>query len=158
GFARERAAGRAVKTARHGARRTSSAVEGTPFRRGAAILTLMSEHTHKTRAAAPAVSAPSNGADSASAPRRVTFLLWVLATATLCGSLLSPNLWVSSRAYPLAPVWDGLPTIPHPWDWLWFGALLVLLAASAGLPRPSSAILSFVAAAGLLSLWDQTRW
>lgn len=97
-------------------------------------------------------------ADDADASRRVYFLLWVLAAATLCGLLLSPNLWLSSRTYPLTPVWDRLPTIPHPWDWLWFGVLLALLGASVAAPRPSLPILAFLVLAGLLSLWDQTRW
>jgi hypothetical protein len=85
-------------------------------------------------------------------------LRYTLAAAMFCGLLLSPRLWLSSRSYPLAPVWDGLPTVPAPWDWLVLGVLVVALAAIVVAPRPRLAMLVFVVLAGAWSLWDQTRW
>src|SRR5437867_4477926 len=89
---------------------------------------------------------------------RLLLLHWVLAAAMLCGFLMSTNLWLSSRTYPLAPVWEGLPAIPYPGDWLWFGLLLVLVVAPLAMPRPAPFIFLFVVLAGLLAVWDQTRW
>ena len=74
------------------------------------------------------------------------------------GMLLSPKLWISTRFYPMVPVFPWLPRIPMPVDYLCFGALLALLAAIAFAAKPRVYILSFVAFAGVYSLFDQTRW
>src|SRR5258708_3866490 len=81
----------------------------------------------------------------------------VLACGLLSGLLLSPKLWLSDRVYPLSPVSALLPNIPAPLDQLWFGTLLVLLAAIAFTPRSRWLIVLFVCLAGHLSLWDQSR-
>lgn len=107
--------------------------------------------TAESQSSAP-VSTPVNGG------RRLAWLTRVLALALLCGLLLSPKLWLSTRSYPLTPVTDALPPIPAPLDALWFYALLLLLVAITVLPKPRLAMLVFVGLAGLLSLWDQSRW
>src|SRR5439155_8092147 len=89
---------------------------------------------------------------------RWQFVKCTLAVAMLCGLMLSPRLWLSARSYPLVPVWDGLPTVPAPWDWLVLGVLLAALGAIVVAPRPRLAMLVFVILAGVWSLWDQTRW
>jgi hypothetical protein len=89
---------------------------------------------------------------------RWQFLKCTLAAAMLCGLMLSPRLWLSARSYPLVPVWDGLPTVPAPWDWLVLGVLVAALGAVVVAPRPRLAMLVFVILAGVWSLWDQTRW
>ena len=81
-----------------------------------------------------------------------------LAAAMLCGLMLSPGLWLTVRSYPLVPVWDGLPRVPPPWDWLILGVLLAALGAVIAGRKPRLAMLVFVILAGLWSLWDQTRW
>ncbi|MBY0525345.1 MAG: hypothetical protein K2R98_18200 [Gemmataceae bacterium] len=92
------------------------------------------------------------------ADERVFWLKAVWAAAFLAGMLLSPQLWVSSRTYPLCPVTDALPEIPYPLDYAWYGAVLLLLAAILLIPRPRRLLLAFVGLAGLLSVWDQSRW
>ncbi|MBI3410733.1 MAG: hypothetical protein HY040_20540 [Planctomycetes bacterium] len=89
---------------------------------------------------------------------RVFWLKAVLACGLLSGFLLSPKLWLSSRIYPLSPITSVLPDVPTPLDWLWFGALLALLVGIAVTPQSRWLILVFVCLAGLLSLWDQSRW
>jgi hypothetical protein len=89
---------------------------------------------------------------------RWQILKYTLVAAMVSGLALSPRLWPSARTYPLVPVWDGLPTVPAPWDWLALAALLATLGAVAAAPRPRLAMLVFVLLAGLWSLWDQTRW
>ncbi|MEX1095631.1 MAG: MauE/DoxX family redox-associated membrane protein [Planctomycetales bacterium] len=89
---------------------------------------------------------------------RVFWLKVVIAGAMASGMLLSPKLWLSDRSYPLTPVSDLLPGIPSPGDRVWFGTLLALLVGVALLPRPRTLIVLFVLLAGLLSLWDQSRW
>lgn len=76
----------------------------------------------------------------------------------LAGILLSQKLWVSSRFYPLVPVFHALPRIPYPLDYICFGALLVCLFAAAFAQKPRIAIFVSVALLAALALWDQTRW
>lgn len=90
--------------------------------------------------------------------RRTAVLKVTLALAMICGLCLSWRLWISSRAFPLTPVSDLLPAIPPPVDKIWLFSLLGLLLAIAIVTRPQRLILIFLALAGLLCLWDQTRW
>jgi hypothetical protein len=89
---------------------------------------------------------------------RWNLVKYTLCAAMLCGFMLSPKLWLTARTYPHMPVWDGLPGLPTPWDWLLFGLLLVALGTIVGGNRPRLVLLVFVTLAGLWSLWDQTRW
>ena len=71
---------------------------------------------------------------------------------------LSPKVWVSTRFYPLVPVFHWLPRIPFPLDYVCFGILLALLAGAALAARPRVYILTFAALFAIYSLFDQTRW
>ncbi|MFZ0311609.1 MAG: MauE/DoxX family redox-associated membrane protein [Candidatus Korobacteraceae bacterium] len=82
----------------------------------------------------------------------------IVVVGFVASLLLSPKLWVSSRFYPLVPVFHGLPRIPYPLDYLCFGVVLLLLVAIAFAPRPRPYLVSFVAFIALYSLLDQTRW
>ena len=100
----------------------------------------------------PGARITSSGAD------RILWLKVVLALAFLGGFLLSAELWGVSRAYPLTPVIEGLPAVPPLLIRIWFIALLVLLAAILVVRRPQGYVLAFVVFAGLLGLFDQSRW
>jgi len=82
----------------------------------------------------------------------------VVVVGLTAGLLLSPKLWVSSRFYPLVPVFHGLPHIPFPLDYICYGVLLLLLVAMAFAARPRIYIFTFVAFIAAYSLLDQTRW
>lgn len=90
--------------------------------------------------------------------QRIARLKITLALAFLCGFLLSPKLWLSTRAYPLTPVAKILPALPFPLDYLAFALLLLLVAGIAFRARPRKLIVAFVALVVLVCLWDQTRW
>jgi hypothetical protein len=90
--------------------------------------------------------------------QKLVWLKITLAAALICGLGLSWRLWISSRLFPLSPISDFLPDIPFPFDYIWFFSLLGLLLAIAIISQPRKLILTFLAVAGLLSLWDQTRW
>jgi len=89
---------------------------------------------------------------------RIFWLKVVLCLAFLAGLLLSIKLWLTSRSYPLSPVFEALPAVPFPFDYFLFVALLVLLILIIILARPRRWIVTFIILAGLLSLWDQSRW
>ena len=77
----------------------------------------------------------------------------------VCGVALSWRLWTSSaRLYPTVPVSDALPRVPYPLDHLWLCALVALLAAILVSARPRPFVAAFLALAGCLCLFDQSRW
>jgi hypothetical protein len=93
------------------------------------------------------------------AHRRAAIVAGTLAVAMLSGMLLSPKLWLSSRSYPHAPVSDLLPTVPPPFDAVWFAAMLLLLGAVVVLPRLRRWLLAALLVLAVASaLWDQSRW
>jgi hypothetical protein len=89
---------------------------------------------------------------------RILLLKISLALALLVEFLLSAKLWIASRAYPLTPIFEWLPVVPPLIDGLWFVLLLFLLVAIVVAQRPRAYIIAFVVLAGLLSLFDQSRW
>lgn len=88
-------------------------------------------------------------------------LFWLKSTLVLGlagGFLLSIRLWAGPRSYPLTPVFEMLPNIPALLSSILFAALLILLATVLLAVQPRGYILAFVVIAGLMSLWDQSRW
>ena len=65
---------------------------------------------------------------------RLVLLRLALAAGLVAGLLLSPNLWVSTRTYPLTPLLDAVPPLPYPADYALFG-VFVALVAGAGVTR-----------------------
>jgi len=61
------------------------------------------------------------------AENRLAWLRIALAAGLVAGLLLSPNLWISTRSYPLTPLWDAVPPLPYPADHTLFGLLMVLV-------------------------------
>lgn len=82
---------------------------------------------------------------------------WV-AGGFVVGLLLTPNLWLSERLYPLTPVWSGLPAIPYPFDYAVYLALIATSAVAVVVANPRP----WLATAATLylgySLFDQQRW
>ena len=58
---------------------------------------------------------------------RLAWLRIALAAGLVAGLLLSPNLWISTRSYPLTHLWDAVPPLPYPADHALFGLLMVLV-------------------------------
>ncbi|HEY1341721.1 MAG TPA: hypothetical protein VGF59_29620 [Bryobacteraceae bacterium] len=81
-----------------------------------------------------------------------------LSLGLVAGLLLAPNLWLTSRSYPLAPVFGRLRPPSPPFDYAILAALLLLLACIAVAERPVKGIAAFLTLAVAYSLFDQTRW
>jgi len=88
------------------------------------------------------------------APRRLLYLRIAIVAGAFAGMILSHRLWVSTRAYPLTPVFPFLKAIPSPFDYVLFAAALLALALSAVTPRLISI---FAALAVVLAVYDQSR-
>ena len=82
---------------------------------------------------------------------RISVILGLLA-----GFALSPRLWLSSRFYPLTPVWSFIRPIPSPGDYILFFMLAALLIGAAVFPRREILAAVFVLFV-LLILQDQSR-
>ena len=92
-------------------------------------------------------------------PASMIFWLKVLVAVSFGASLLiSSGLWLGSRLYPLTPIIAGLPTIPHPIDYIIFVALFGLLAAIVLSSKPRAFIGTFIALMVFLCALDQSRW
>jgi hypothetical protein len=87
-------------------------------------------------------------------PRRLLYLRVAVVAGAVLSMLLSHKLWLSTRDYPLTPVFPFLKPIPSPFDYVVFGTALVALAASAMTPR---LIPIFATLALVLAVCDQSR-
>jgi hypothetical protein len=90
--------------------------------------------------------------------RRVAWLKGTLALAFAADLLVARRLWLSARAYPLVPAWNGLPPIPPPWDAVCLTVLLGLLGAVLLARQARPYLIAFVAFVTVYSLWDPARW
>src|SRR5436190_1118924 len=95
---------------------------------------------------------PAPSADRYNRAVRLTLLKNTLVWAMVSGLLLSPQLWLTERTYPHAPVIAGLGQIPAPWDGWCFALLLALLAVIVIVNRPRVLILAFVGLAAVVAL------
>jgi len=86
------------------------------------------------------------------------WLKFTVSAGLLAGFLLSRPLWLSSRLYPLTPVWPGLGAIPAPVEVAVLAVLLGLLVWIAAKAQPARAIAAFVALAASYAMFDQSRW
>jgi len=77
-----------------------------------------------------------------------------IAAGAILGMALSYKLWLSARDYPLTPLFRFLKPLPHPFDYILFGATLLALAGSALTPR---LIPMFAAFSLILAVCDQSR-
>ena len=91
--------------------------------------------------------------------RRVAFLGRIVALAMIVGLLLSLNLWVSSRTYPLTPLFGFVPPLPYPLDYALFGLFILLVAGTALAPGRVArwSTLAILILAVLFVLQDQSR-
>jgi hypothetical protein len=86
--------------------------------------------------------------------RRLLYLRVAIVAGAIAGMALSHKLWLSTRFYPLTPVFPFLKPIPSPYDYLLFGATLLALVLAGITPR---LIPFFATLAVVLVLCDQSR-
>jgi predicted DCC family thiol-disulfide oxidoreductase YuxK len=100
-----------------------------------------------------------------SANRRFLFgptskIFWLKVTtlgAFIVGLCMSAKLWLSSRTYPLTPIFSHLPTINHPWDSVIFVGLILSALTAIFSPKPKKYIWGFLALLLVLCVLDETR-
>lgn len=90
-------------------------------------------------------------------PSKLALLRITVILALLAGFALSPKLWLSSRLYPLTPVWSFVRPFGSPADAIVLFALIALLIAAGVAPRREVWAAVFVLLA-VVALQDQSRW
>jgi hypothetical protein len=81
-----------------------------------------------------------------------------VAFAFCAGLVIAAPLYLSDRAYPLAPVVSALPIVPHPLDHLLLAAVVLALVGVAVAPRPRAWTWAALGLTAALALGDQSRW
>ena len=98
------------------------------------------------------------GRATLTAHQRLAYTKTAVVLGFAAGFLLSHRLWISSRYYPLIPIFHNLPRIPFPLDYICAGVMFLLLWLIAFAAKPRPYIFGFAALLVFLALFDQTRW
>jgi uncharacterized membrane protein YphA (DoxX/SURF4 family) len=93
-----------------------------------------------------------------SAGDRIFWSKIVIASSFFVAVVLSKNVWLTTRHFPLIPVFSGLPQIPYPFDYLCLASLALLLVLIASSSAPKFYLISFLSLLAALALLDQCRW
>lgn len=97
-------------------------------------------------------------ADSAcSEEKRLEVFTRLLAVFVLLCIGFSWKLWISSRLYPLVPVFDFIPALPYPFDYVLLGMLCAVLCGIVVRPRSKLLVGLVLAGFAFLFLQDQNR-
>lgn len=105
-----------------------------------------------------AESPPEGGASIfGSEEKRLILFTRLLALFVLLCLAFSWRLWVSTRLYPLVPVWGLVPAFPYPFDYLFLALFSGLLFAVILRPRSKRWIGSVLAAFTIFFFQDQSR-
>jgi hypothetical protein len=83
---------------------------------------------------------------------RITVIL-----ALLTGLLMSPKLWLSSRFYPLTPLWSFVRPFSFPTDYVFFFVLIALLMTACVAPT-KEILVGVFALLAVMVFQDQSRW
>lgn len=89
---------------------------------------------------------------------QIRLITRITAVACLISMLLSYKLWLGERMFPTSPVFDFLPVLGHPFDYILFAATIVLLVCILLLRNPQKFLIAFLLCAIVLGIFDYNRW
>lgn len=89
---------------------------------------------------------------------RIYWTRIVIASCFFIALALSKHVWLTTRHFPLVPVFSGLPQIPYPFDYACLAALGILLVFIASSPAPKIYLICFLSLLAVLAVLDQCRW
>ena len=81
-----------------------------------------------------------------------------LTLGLIAGFVLSPTLWLSSRAYPLTSIFHFLAPVPPPFDVVVLVTMVLLACWAAVARRPIKPLAGLLAVAVVCAMGDQSRW
>ncbi|MDC4225486.1 MAG: hypothetical protein MPW17_09975 [Candidatus Manganitrophus sp.] len=114
------------------------------------------------RSPSPRLSGPESQPEGSisifgSEEKRLILLIRLLAVFVLLCLGFSWKLWISSRLYPLVPLFGLVPAFPYPLDYLFLALFSGLLLALVIQPRSKMWVGLIVAIFTILFLQDQSR-
>jgi uncharacterized membrane protein YphA (DoxX/SURF4 family) len=90
--------------------------------------------------------------------KQIKLFTKITAFACLASIILSYKLFLSTRNFPHSPVFDFLPTIPSPLDYILLSLIILLLIIIGILRNPQPFVIVFVCIILMLSIFDINRW
>lgn len=89
---------------------------------------------------------------------RLQWTFRILLLAMLSTWLLSNKVWMTDRNFPLIPLFEGIPSLPSPIDYLMYSVMIVLGIYQLMYLENRNTKIALVAVLGFLMLGDQMRW
>lgn len=92
-----------------------------------------------------------------SIPRRLKAIKSLTAIGLLISMIVSWRLWTSDREFPLVPLFNALPSLPHPADKIVFGLFLALTLLLVFARKPRWLIAGILLLGTYMAVADQNR-
>jgi len=89
---------------------------------------------------------------------RIQWTFRVLLMAMLGTWLLSNKVWMTERNFPVIPIFDGIPSLPSPVDYIFYSILIVLAIYQIIYLENRNTKIALVVLLGFLMIGDQNRW
>jgi hypothetical protein len=89
---------------------------------------------------------------------RIQWTFRVLLLATLGTWLLSTKVWMTDRNFPVIPLFEGIPNIPSPIDYIFYSVLIVLAIYQVIYLENKNTKIALIALFAFLMMGDQMRW
>jgi uncharacterized membrane protein len=89
---------------------------------------------------------------------RVQWAFRFLLTAMLATWLLSNKVWMTDRNFPMVPVFDFIPPLPSPVDYIFYCVLIILTIYQILYIENKNTKIALIALFAFLMLGDQMRW
>jgi hypothetical protein len=127
------------------------------------ILALFNENLHihvllSQRVAQNVIFVPQTYPMLETSLSRIQWTFRVLLMAMLGTWLLSNKVWMTDRNFPVVPIFDGIPSLPSPIDYIFYSILIVLAIYQIIYLENRNTKIALIALLGFLMLGDQMRW
>jgi hypothetical protein len=89
---------------------------------------------------------------------RLQWTFRVLLLATLGTWLLSTKVWMTDRNFPVIPIFEGIPSLPSPIDYIFYSVLIVLAIYQVIYLENRNTKIALISLFAFLMVGDQMRW
>lgn len=91
-------------------------------------------------------------------PARIQWTFRIMLLGVLGTLLLSSKVWMTERNFPIIPLFDGIPSMPPPLDYILYSVLIVLAIYQIIYLENRNTMYALVGMYAFLMLGDQMRW
>ncbi len=89
---------------------------------------------------------------------QIRLITRLTALACLISVAISYKLWTSDRQFPLSPIFDFVPNLNFPFDYVLLSILICLLLLILLMRNPQKFIIAFLILSLIISIQDMNRW